>query len=87
MKGHDVYITGVGYHPFGRFPGTTFATETQKDARISICERKTGPTDPVTRNIYTRLERIFGAAVLVRSVARHRPVFQITNEPSKGAFS
>jgi acetyl-CoA acetyltransferase len=20
MKGHDVYITGVGYHPFGRFP-------------------------------------------------------------------
>jgi acetyl-CoA acyltransferase len=23
MKGHDVYITGVGYHPFGRFPDTS----------------------------------------------------------------
>lgn len=23
MKGHDVYITGVGYHPFGRFPETS----------------------------------------------------------------
>jgi len=23
MKGHDVYITGVGYHPFGRFPNTS----------------------------------------------------------------
>ena len=23
MKGHDVFIRGVGYHPFGRFPGTS----------------------------------------------------------------
>ena len=23
MKGHDVYIRGVGYHPFGRFPDTS----------------------------------------------------------------
>jgi len=87
MKGHDVYITGVVYHPFRRFPDTTFATQTQKDAQISIYARKTGPTDPVTRNVYTRLDRIFDAAVLVRSVARRRPVFQITDEPSKGAFS
>lgn len=26
MKGHDVYITGVGYHPFGRFPDTSLKT-------------------------------------------------------------
>jgi acetyl-CoA acetyltransferase len=26
MKGHDVFINGVGYHPFGRFPEKTLKT-------------------------------------------------------------
>jgi len=43
MKGHDVYITGVGYHPFGRFPdislkmlAATAALAALDDAGIGI---------------------------------------------------